>query len=930
MLTSIIKKLLRKPLSALPLLAGFIVTTSLAASIPIFSAGTLLDVLLSDLGQMQIDEGVYPGNYIIDADLRFGVKPDERLETFEIIDSNISKGLAADIPLEILSSLREINSRELSFSRPDLGGGQERWKQLVTISNVENHVEILYGRMAKDWEPGNILELMVTEASLLQDNLLIDQNYTLAIPGMNSDVVVRVVGVFGPSDIRDPYWFRGMEHLSRKFLITQESFYELFFNGEGANISRAYWAHSYEYQGLETGMVMPILSTLESHRRLASRFNSLLGLEFLGERALERYQLRRTRFNLFLAMLILPVLILLALYILMISRLIIDGERHEISMLQSRGAGQGTIVGRYALEYGILAGIAVILGPFLGLMICRMLGSSTGFMEFVNRRLVDFTLSAGGFLFSAAGGLLLMILVLIPVHGAARTSIVQLQTAKVPGKQSWASQRWFLEIGIIAASLYGLDRYRRRIQDISGRGELGNLVQNIDPLLFLMSTAFILGVGLLFLRLYPSLIRGLFLAGKRRWSPAMHFALLNAGRPDSRSRFVMIFLIFSISTGLYSAISARIINRNLADDISYRIGADLRIMPRWIDHHAGAENPWADPLELLSRPRYQEPPRDEYRLLPGVQDITAVYLDDSGQIDVSGQWQDNVQVMGVVPDELGRIGWFRGDLLPVHWYNYLNLLARDPKAVLISGDLADEFSPGEAVTFRFADGFEVQGSLYAFVSHWPGWDSREGSLVVANLDFLQTDGGLTPYEFWLQREDEAADTELYAAIDDRGLEIQQIQNRSQQLIRLKNDALVQGINGALTLSFLLSMLLCFSGFLLHLLLSITERRLQFGVIRAMGLSEHQVALIPAVEMALMLFLTLLAGVAAGGLSGALFGPLLEILAGSSAIPFAVVADQTDFIRIYLLGGSLAVSGYVMLRVLIRKLNVSQSLKLGEG
>jgi putative ABC transport system permease protein len=930
MISSVVRKLLHNPQTAVPLLAGFILTTALAASIPVFSGGTLLDLLLSDLREIQREGQGYPGNYLIDADLRFGVEDDSRLRVFEAIDGGIGQGLAGDIPLPLISEGREINSRDLSLTRPDLDGSGELWRQAISLSGVEEHIELVYGRMFEDYDDGGILEIMVTESALLQGELVIAAEYSINIPGYDDPIPARIVGVFGPSDDRDPFWFRGMEHLGRKLLISESSFDELFFRDEGRNLSNAYWAYAFDYAQIDTALVTRLLDIFASHRRLASRYGSLLELSFVGEPALQQYLLRRGRFNLFLAMLILPVLILLGLYILMISRLIIDRERNEISMLQSRGASVGIIVGRYAMEYGILALLAAAAGPPLGLLICRILGSSAGFMEFVNRSQGSYALRPAAYLFSLVAAMLLLILVLIPAWRAAGTSIVELKSRRGAPASRPGWQKWFADAVLLAASLYGLVRYRIQLENLPSMSDGGALVENVDPLLFLMSTLFILSLGLMFLRIFPLLIRLVFALRRDAWAPAPYMALLGMSRPDSRTQFVMIFVLFSVAIGMFNATAARIINKNLEDDQRYRIGADLRIFPRWIDNHANADDPWADPLEILSRPRYEEPPVGDYRELPGIGNMTRVFIDDDGSVEIANQRQGDVRIMGIVPNEFGAIAWFRGDLLPAHWYHYLNILARSSNALLVSADFSDRLVPGEGISVEFADGARAEGVVYAFVSHWPSWVPDDGPLVVANFAFLRNAGGLAPYELWMSRTGSAGDTELYAAIGDEDLDIADMRNASQAVIAIRNDALVQGINGALTLSFLVSMAVCLAGFLLYLLLSLSGRRMQFGVIRAMGLGTGEVAMVPALELVILLSGTLLAGILVGSAASALFGPLLEILAGSSAIPFVVVGDARDYLRMYALGLILAVGAYFLLRYLVRRLDVSQALKLGEG
>ena len=60
----------------------------------------------------------------------------------------------------------------------------------------------------------------------------------------------------------------------------------------------------------------------------------------------------------------------------------------------------------------------------------------------------------------------------------------------------------------------------------------------VNPIMFVASTAFILGLGLFLIRIYPYIIRLLARIGRRVWSPAQYVSLTNIGRSSTgRERF---------------------------------------------------------------------------------------------------------------------------------------------------------------------------------------------------------------------------------------------------------------------------------------------------------------------------------------------------------------------------------------------------------
>ena len=103
----------------------------------------------------------------------------------------------------------------------------------------------------------------------------------------------------------------------------------------------------------------------------------------------------------------------------------------------------------------------------------------------------------------------------------------------------------------------------------------------IDPILFLTSTLFILGLGLLILRFFPAFIRFIFRLGEQKWSPTLYCALLQVSRSGKNAQFLMLFLIFSIAIGIFDANMSRTLNQNIEDKTKYNIGADITLRQDW-------------------------------------------------------------------------------------------------------------------------------------------------------------------------------------------------------------------------------------------------------------------------------------------------------------------------------------------------------------
>ena len=263
--------------------------------------------------------------------------------------------------------------------------------------------------------------------------------------------------------------------------------------------------------------------------------------------------------------------------------------------------------------------------------------------------------------------------------------------ARAPRSLPW--QRYLLDFVLLGVAGYAFVSFRQRrtIQELIPAESAP-----LDPLLFLASTAFILGAGLLTLRLFPIAVRLAFRLGRRLWSPAVYAGLVQVSRSRGREYFAMIFLILTLGVGLASSTTARTINRSAEDDISYQVGADLALLPEFQSDAPPENVDLLDPLAAPAAPtgsapavQYRAPPLGPFRALPGVERLTTVFRAPSASMVIPGSNRVALQVMAVVPHEFGRITWFRNDLLPAHINHHLNLIADHPTGILLSADVRD-------------------------------------------------------------------------------------------------------------------------------------------------------------------------------------------------------------------------------------------------
>ena len=83
---------------------------------------------------------------------------------------------------------------------------------------------------------------------------------------------------------------------------------------------------------------------------------------------------------------------------------------------------------------------------------------------------------------------------------------------------------------------------------------------------------------------------------------------------------------------------------------------------------------------------------------------------------------------------------------------------------------------------------------------------------------------------------EGSSKPVYDFIEENNIPVESFADTQALITEMKNDPMLQGTNGILTVGFVIVLLLCTVGFLIYWILSIQSRVLQFGIFRAMGMS----------------------------------------------------------------------------------------------
>ncbi len=975
MLMIVLRKMFRNKWLVLCLLIGCILSIAMVGSVPAYTDAVFQRMLTKTLEEYQEETGKYPGQYYVKAAISSGFKEADRVTAFLMFDREIDKRVKEiGVPYTAKNMKITLYNMNITPEIPRDIREKSRSLKLEALNDMENHIEILFGKMYTDEPKDGIYEVIVTEAAMKRHDLLLNEVYVLKDTRVEPQIratgkqvpKIKVVGVFTMKDEKDPYWHQGIKNFESVLVMDIGQLRKDFIDTKSTLLTSAEWYYALDYHKILLGDIAGIQSAYDSNvawygnYKMSITFTMPIVVDVLGEYKTNEATLRTT-----LLILQVPILLMLAFYIFMVSQLIIEHEKNEIAVMKSRGASKSQIFLSYLMQSLILSGIALIIGPPLGIFLCSVIGSSNGFMEFVQRTALPVQLNLKNYIYSFSSAILFIITMLIPAFLSSRTNIVQYKQKRARLKKTAVWKKYFFDILLLAISGYGWYMFKTQQQVVGALGVKGTEL-GMNPVLFIVCTLFIIGVGLFFLRIYPLLIQFIFWVGKRIWSPVLFASFVQVGRSGGQEQFLMLFIILTLSIGIFSANTARTINSNMEDRIKYTQGADIVLKARWKSiGNASLNDPmsvyasmfgdeFGEEVTVDSSPlQFQEPPYVPYTKIEGIEQATRVFSQAGVEARVGNTpWIKNINIMGIVPDEFGKTAYFRNDLAPEHWYNYLNLLAENPKAMLVSNSFKDKYDVKIGSLIYMQAGAQkgvLEGIVYGFIDYWPGFNpsstldvpayvdgkqviqKERPTLIVFNLNYMQDILMIEPYQVWLKREPQAETADIYADMEAMGLDIEAITVTAPIITENKNDPALMGTNGSLTLGFLVTMIISTIGFIIYWVLSIRSRILQFGILRAMGLSLMKVLGMLFCEQLMISGVAILMGIIVGGYSSNLFVPLLQIIYSTEqqVLPFIIIASPEDYIRVYSFAGGMLLVGLVALGGLVARININQAIKLGE-
>lgn len=267
-----------------------------------------------------------------------------------------------------------------------------------------------------------------------------------------------------------------------------------------------------------------------------------------------------------------------------------------------------------------------------------------------------------------------------------------------------------------------------------------------------------------------------------------------------------------------------------------------------------------------------------------------------------------------------------------------NVPALDHIPALASASFLELNNLDVGLTFpMFIGQIPLQLEVYDTVTYFPTLNGQERPFLIVDVNRLQAverviGGNSFGYEWetWIKLKPGTDSAAFMQTLLENGVTADQIETMTQVLERYAVDPLAVGLIGLLFLSFLIVLTLSVICLLTYSILIAQARRIEFGVLQAIGVRPRKLIASVAIEQGLVFGIAaVLGGMLGTVLSDQVIPTLSNSSGGENSIPFVVQFEPEVALQYSLFVGLVLCGVLILSLMLMRRLSLTQSLRMGE-
>ncbi len=726
------------------ILIGIIVAVALLSSAPLY-ANAINDLGLKNSLQSRaielLDLQVYAPNYFIIYD--------EYISATDLITRQVSKNLRQIVRQE--ETWIQTQTFDAFYTdRPTPRGPFQPTGYFHVFSNLDQHINIIDGKLAQSPHP-NLTQEEIDAPDFAIEGMIGSE--TAEIFGVKvgdrlifrsgsgetaEDIIIELSAIIDPVDPEEEFWFLNTQVFTLPLIdeegnpipprapifIAEQTLFEIiphFFTGARASYN---WFYYIDINKVYSENAIFVKNAIRQMEREILVNLPRSGLLTTLDSVITEYQSRLMFTQIPLFLIVFQVAVIILYYLMMTSNMLIESQVKEISMFRSRGAGTWNIFGIYFIEGLAMSVIGGVTGLLLGAFLFSLLGRTNSFQSLTGGEMIPIRFSGIVLILAISAVVLCLVALLIPAIQASRRGIIhQRQTiSRPPTTPFW--QRFYLDIILLVLGvvLYWELRERGSLVNMDIFGGLG-----MDPLLLITPILFLLAVAIVFIRIFPLLIRLATRLSRYLSNAPLMLGLWNMARNPVHYTRVILLLVMATSVGMFSSTFIGTLERSYDERNIYMSGGDVRL-ESLNDSHISKKN-----LEK------------RYSNIEGVENVGIAYR-QSGIVGTAFT-QTAFEMLAVDPERITEIAWFRKDFDEKSLQEIMDTLAEDmPRKEGL--DIPDEAetmgvwvysrkgNPVTVVYARIKDGQDryMEVKLGTTDPDIDGWQFMEGRLTIPGSD----------------------------------------------------------------------------------------------------------------------------------------------------------------------------------------------------
>ena len=407
------------------------------------------------------------------------------------------------------------------------------------LSNLENQITFLEGGMAGDvvstGPDGPMLEAVIGTPAAENFDLNAGDVVTLT-PHLAAAtrVSVRITGILEPADAGDEYWGiaglfldpgplleqppRGVEvdpdqpplSLLVKRTVMVDGIGQIY----DGSVVEPFWFLQVNKEVMKEWSPADTRNRLREFERQINDGIPGSSLATGVVRSLISNIERKSFFSKVPLLLLVAVLVVTVLFFLLMAvSYLVQSRERDMALMRTRGVGTLQVSRLYGLEGLVMAVVAVGLAPFLAMGAVALAGIAPYFHDMTGGGPLPVKVEPTPFLVAAAIGLVCLLVIMLSGVLGSRTGLLahKLRSSRPPAIPFF--HRYYLDVGLLALGGLLFWELQSRGRLVSG-GLFGDV--QINEALLLAPVLFLIVVALVFMRLFPLLVR--YIAGE---SPAL-------------------------------------------------------------------------------------------------------------------------------------------------------------------------------------------------------------------------------------------------------------------------------------------------------------------------------------------------------------------------------------------------------------------------